>query len=193
MKKRIVGLLAVMALLVGLIAIPAVASADVTATVTITATPSYLCMTLTFNDAHDGSWAVGTVAESTVYWWDDESGAQVSPFPGALAFADCAGNITNCGSITCDITVECADFTGGVGWNLTTGAPGADTVQITAYMEGCADEATGTEVDNAPTDLYEDITAAEDLGVELSLETGTFTDGVAKSTTGVVFTITAPD
>jgi hypothetical protein len=193
MKKRIVGLLAVLILVISAILVPAIASADTTATVSIGATPSYLCMTLTFNDAHDGSWAVGTVAASTTYWWDDESEAQVSPFPGALAFADCAGNITNCGSITSDITVECADFTGGVGWNLTTGAPGENTVQVTAYMEGCADEATGTEVDNAPVDLHEDITAAQSLGVELSLETGTFTDGVAKASTGVVFTITATD
>lgn len=192
MKKRIVGLLAVLVVLTSLVVIPtSMASATTTAVVSIGATPEYLCMTLTFNDSHDGSWALGTVSTSSVYWWDDEGGAQVSPFPGALANANCAGNITNCGSITSDITVECADFTGGVGWNLTVGAPGADTVQVTAYMESCADEATGTEVDNAPTKLYDDITALQVLGVELSLETGTFTDGVAKASTGVVFTITA--
>ena len=192
MRKMIVVIMVVLALVIGTVAI---ASAAPTATVSISATPSYLCMTLTFNDAHDGSWALSTVAESSVYWWDDEGGAQVSPFPGALAFGDCAGNITNCGSIAADITAEVADFTGGVGWTITVGAPGANTVQVTAYPEGCADEATGTELANAPADLplFEDIAAAASLGVELSLETGTFTDGVAKSSTGVVFTITAPD
>ena len=190
MRKVIVVILAVLTLTVGM-AIPAFAAP--TATVSITGTPSYLCMTLTFNDAHDGSWAMGTVGESLTYWWDDEGGAQVSPFPGALAFANCAGNITNCGSVAADVSAECADFTGGVGWTITVGAVGANTVQVTAYPEGCADEAAGTELANAPTDLplFEDIAAAASLGVELSLETGTFTDGAVKSSTGVVFTIHA--
>lgn len=190
MRKMIVVLMLVLALVIGTVA---VASAAPTATVTITAQPDYLCMTLTFNDAHDGSWDTGTVAESLTYWWDDEGGAQVSPFPGALAFADCAGNITNCGSGTRDITAEVADFTGGAGWNITTGAPGSATVQVTFYPEGCADEATGVELDNAPVDVYEDLATTASIGAELSLETGTFTDGVAKSSTGVVFTITAAD
>jgi len=190
MRKVIVVILAVLALTVGM-AIPAFATP--TAIVSIAAQPDYLCMTLTFNDAHDGSWDAGAVGESAVYWWDDEGGAQVSPFPGALAFANCAGNITNCGYGTRDITAECADFTGGGGWNLTTGAPGAGTVQITFYPEGCADEATGIELDNSPIDVYEDLATTASIGVELSLETGTFTDGVAKSSTGVVFTITAAD
>ena len=167
------------------------ASALDEATVSISAQPDYLCMTLTFNDAHDGSWNTGTVGESLTYWWDDEGGAQVSPFPGALAFANCAGNITNCGSGTRDITAEVADFTGGLGWNITTGAPGAATVQVTFYPEGCADEATGVELDNAPVDVYENLATTASIGVELSLETGTFTDGAAKSSTGVVFTIIA--
>ena len=188
MRKVIVVILAVLTLTVGM-AIPAFALT--TATVTITGTPSYLCMTLTFNGGHDGSWAMGIVGESSVYWWDDEGGSQVSPFPGALAFANCAGNITNCGSVAADVSAECANFTGGVGWTITVGAVGANTVQVTAYPEGCADEAAGTELANAPTDLplFEDIAAVASLGVELSLETGTFTDGVAKSSTGVVFTI----
>jgi len=191
MRKVIVVILAVLVLTVGM-AIPAFAGT--TGIVSITGTPSYLCMTLTFNDAHDGSWAMGTVGESLTYWWDDEGGSQVSPFPGALAFANCAGNITNCGSIAADVSAECADFTSaGVAWVITVGAPGANTVQVTAYPEGCANEADGTELANAPTDLplFEDIAAAASLGVELSLETGTFTDGVVKSSTGVVFTIHA--
>jgi len=190
MRKVIVVILAVLTLTVGM-AVPAMAAP--TATVSIAAQPDYLCMTLTFNDGHDGSWDTGTVGESLTYWWDDEGGASVSPFPGALAFADCAGNITNCGSGTRDITAEVADFTGGLGWNITTGAPGAATVQVTFYPEGCADEATGAELDNAPIDVYEDLATTASIGVELSLETGTFTDGVAKSSTGVVFTITVAD
>jgi len=191
MRKVIVVILAVLALTVGM-AVPAFAGT--TGIVSITGTPYYLCMTLTFNDAHDGSWALGTVGETATYYWDDEGAYPgASPFPGALALADCAGNITNCGSVAADVSAECADFTGGVGWTITVGAVGANTVQVTAYPEGCADEATGTELANAPTDLplFEDIAAAASLGVELSLETGTFTDGAVKSSTGVVFTIHA--
>ena len=190
MKKMIwVGII-VATLLAGFL-VPAIASAGTTGIVSISAQPDYLCMTLTFNDGHDGSWDLGTVAESTAwYWWDDEGAGQVEPSWG-LAFADCAGNITNCGSGIRDITVECADFTGGGGWNLTVGAVGAGTVQVTAYVEGCASEAAGIEVDNAPTELYDSLAGAASKGVEISLETGTFPDVTAKSSTGVVFTITA--
>jgi hypothetical protein len=187
MKKMIVVIMLVIALVVGTVA---VASAGVTGTVVITAQPYYLCMTLTFYDAHDASWDLGSIGESTTCYWDDEGA-----YPGAapsfpLDIADCAGNITNCATVG-DITVECADFTGGGGWNLTTGAPGADTVQVTAYLEGCASEAAGTEVDNGPVTLMHSLAAATSTGVELSLETGTFSDIVAKSSTGVVFTIIA--
>jgi len=194
MKKRIVGLLAVLVVLASLVAIPtSIAGASPTATVSISGTPDYLCMTLTFFDSHDGSWALGTIAESTTYYWDDE-GAYPGAAPSfALAIGDCAGNITNCGSGTRDITAECADFTGGDGWNLDVGAPGSGTVQVTCYFEGCANEAAGIELDNAPVDVYEDLATSTSIGVELSLETGTFTDGAAKASTGVVFVITAAD
>jgi len=187
MKRMIVVILAVLTLVIGM-AVPAMAAP--TATVSITATPYYLCMTLTFYDAHDASWALGSIGEGAVYYWDDEG-----VYPGAapsfaLALADCAGNITNCGTVG-DITVECTDFTGGAGWNLVVGAPGANEVQVTAYLEGCANEAAGTEVDNAPATLLHSLAAATSIGVELSLETGTFPDINAKSSTGVVFTIVA--
>lgn len=187
MRKVIVVLMLVLTMVIGTVAI---ASAGVTGTVSISATPSYLCMTLTFYESHDASWALGTVGESTVYYWDDEGA-----YPGAaptfpLDLAECSGNITNCATVG-DITVECADFTGGTPWNLTTGAPGSMTVQVTAYVEGCADEATGTEVDNGPVTLIHSLAGAASKGVELSLETGTFTDIAAKSSTGVVFTMIA--
>ena len=187
MRRLIVVVLAVLAMVIGM-AVPAMAGGATTGTVSITATPYYLCMTLTFYDAHDASWALGSIGEGAVYYWDDE-GAYPGAAPSfALALADCAGNITNCGTVG-DITVECADFTGGAGWNLVVGAPGANEVQVTAYLEGCANEAAGTEVDNAPATLLHSLAAATSIGVELSLETGTFSDINAKSSTGVVFTI----
>ena len=190
MRKVIVVILAVLTLTAGM-AVPAFA--DPTATVSITATPGYLCMTLTFFDSHDGSWALGAIPESTTYWWDDEGAYPGAPPSFALAIGNCAGNITNCGSGTRDITAECADFTGGNGWNLVTGAPGSGEVQVTVYFEGDATEAAGTELDNGVIDVYEDLATSTSIGVELSLETGTFTDGVAKSSTGVVFVITVAD
>ena len=190
MRKMIVVLILVLALVVGTIA---VAGASPTATVSITATPDYLCMTLTFFDSHDGSWALGAIPESVTYYWDDEGSYPGAEPSWALAIGDCAGNITNCGSGTRDITAQCADFTGGDGWNLVTGAPGSGEVQVTVYFEGVANEAAGTELDNGVIDVYEDLATSTSIGVELSLETGTFTDGVAKSSTGVVFVITVAD
>ena len=188
--KKIVVIILVLAMVVGSVI---TANALTTATVTITATPDYLCMTLTFYDSHDGSWALSTIPESTTYWWDDEGAYPGAPPSFALAIGDCAGNITNCGSGTRDITAQCADFTGGDGWNLVTGAPGSGEVQVTVYFEGVANEAAGTELDNGVIDVYEDLATSTSIGVELSLETGTFTDGVAKSSTGVVFVITVAD
>lgn len=187
MRKRVIVGLLVLSVLAGLLIMPTVASAATSSTVTISATPSYLCMTLTYNDAHDDSWAVGTVAESSTYWWDDEGGAQATPdFP--LPLADCAGIITNCGSVASDVDVHGHSFTGGVGWTITTGAPGENSVQITAYEAGCANEAAGIEVDTGDLEFLDNRSAGNATNVELSLETGTFTDGVAKSSS-VTFTI----
>ena len=92
MKRMIVVLILVLALVVGTIA---VAGASPTATVSITATPDYLCMTLTFFDSHDGSWALGAIPESVTYYWDDEGSYPGAEPSWALAIGDCAGNITN--------------------------------------------------------------------------------------------------
>lgn len=191
MRRKLVGLLVILAIVVALVAIPAVSLAATTAEVTITATPTFLCMTIAYNDSHDSSWAVGTVAESTAwYWWDDEGGGQAEP-GWALANADCAGNLTNCGSIACDIDGNITNFTGGAGWTVTTGAVGADTVQVTAYAEGVANEAAGVELESGTNhEIYDNLAASGVIGVDLSLETGTFSDGVAKSAT-VTFVIRA--
>lgn len=191
MKRRMVGLLVVLALLATLFAIPSVASAAETATVTISATPTYLCVSISYNDAHDSSWAVGTVAASTAwYWWDDEGGAQAEP-GWALASGDCAASLTNCGSIASDIDGNITNFTGGVGWTCVTGAVGENTVQVTAYPEGAANEAAGVELESGTNhEVIDNLAASASKGIELSLETGTFTDGDAKSAT-VTFVIRA--
>jgi hypothetical protein len=155
--------------------IPAMAAT--TADVTITATPTYLAMTISNSP---NTWAIGTVVENTTYWWTADSLIPAEP----LADGDMKETITNTGSVAEDFDVKCADFTGGVGWNISADdSPGADEVSVRAGYTGVANVAAMTQVINTDTELISNLAAAGTKMVCLSLETGTFGDGVAKSGT----------
>ena len=180
MKKKIVGLLSVVTLLIALIAIPTAANAATTATVTITATPQYLAITI--NGGANVNWSVGTVAADSTYW---QKGGSEPSWP--IADADCSFTLANAGSVASDIDVKGTNFTGGVGWTLTTGSPGENTVRVTAYASGMQ-KADGKKLTTSDQEFVDNLAASGTKKGELSLETGTFTDGEQKSST-VTFTI----
>ena len=156
------------------------AMAATTADVTITATPEYLAIT---NDT--GNWAIGAIAEGATVYFTADSLVPAEP----LVDGDMKGTLTNTGSVTSDIDVKCADFTGGVGWTLSADeTPGLNEVNLRAGISGMADLAAMIQVVNADTELVDSLAAAGTKKVCLILETGTFGDGVAKSGT-LTFTI----
>jgi hypothetical protein len=124
------------------------------------------------------TWAIGVVAENTQYWWTADGLIPAEP----LVNGDMKETITNTGSVTEDIDVKVAAFTGGVGWTISTDAtPGADEVSITAGITGMANVAAMIQVITTDSEIIADLAAAGTKMVCLGLETGTFGDGVAKS------------
>lgn len=149
--------------------------AATTQTVTVTATPEYVALTNS-----EDSWAVGNVAESSTYWWTDDSNAPADPFVDG----DMKSTITNTGSVAEDVDIKVAAFTGGVGWSISTDdSPGEDEVSLRAGITGTANEAGMVQVITTDEELVSDLAAAATKKWCMELETGTFTDGVAKSGT----------
>jgi hypothetical protein len=174
MKRLLVTIVLVLALTV-MWAMPA--SAATTAAVTITATPTYIAMTISNSP---NTWAIGVVVENTMYYWTADTLVPAEP----LVDGDMKETITNTGSVAEDFDVECADFTGGVGWTLSADeTPAANEVNLRAGITGMANMAAMIQVVNAPAEFISNLAAAGTMKVCLILETGTFGDGVAKSGT----------
>ena len=178
MRKMIVVILAVLTLVIGM-AVPAMAATE--QVITITATPSFMSMAFTYTDGHDSSWTVGLVTASTNgYWWDDESGAQVAAADPVVA-GDCAGLITNDGSIAIDVDQKVGNWTGGAGWAINA-TVGENLVVMKALVQGMANEAAYIVLTNGDQEIITALAADAAKGVDVHLETGTFTDDTLKST-----------
>ena len=153
-------------------------AAATTADVTITATPTYIAITISNSP---NTWAIGTVAENTTYWW---TAAGTAPDPEPFEDADMKETLTNAGSVAIDVDVKCADFTGGVGWNISADdSPAADEASVRAGITGTANAAAMVQVINTDNEIIGTLAASGTKKICLSLETGTFGDGVAKSAT----------
>jgi len=173
MRKILLGLVALVALLGA--TLPAMAAT--TADVTITATPTYIAMTISNSP---NTWAIGTVAANTSYYWTADALIPAEPFVDG----DMKETITNTGSVAEDFDVKVAAFTGGVGWTISIDdTPGSNEVSVRAGYTGLATNAAMTQVLTTDTELISNLAAAGTKMVSLTLKTGTFTDGVAKSGT----------
>ena len=117
--------------------------------------------------------ALGVLLPSTTYY------AFGSAPSNPVEDGECSFTVNNTGAATANITIMCANFTGGVGWTLTSGAPGENTVRITAYYSG-QDPASGIVLSNAEQDFCT-VNASGSLKWDFKFETGTYTDFIAKS------------
>ena len=175
MKRKMLKLLPILVAVI-LAVLPAVGVfAAPTAVVTITATPEYLAIT---NDS--GNWTIGAIAEAATVYFTADSLVPAEP----LVDGDMKGTLTNTGSVTSDIDIDCANFTGGDGWTLSADeTPGANEVNLRAGITGMANLAAMIQVVNAPAELIDSIAASGTMMWCMILEAGTFSDGVAKSGT----------
>ena len=181
--RRLLTSLALALMLVLSFSLPVFADAD--DTVTITATPTYIAMTLTPSSP---TWALSTVVHDSTYYWTADALVPAEP----LVDGDMKNTITNTGSVNEDISIKCAAFTGGSGWLLSADeTPGENEVNLRAGITGMANLAAMIQVENdAGKVLVNELphTSSNTMMWCMILETGTFTDGVAKE--GVV-TVTA--
>lgn len=95
---------------------------------------------------------------------------------------ECTFTVTNNSGAAVDIDIKGANWTGGVGWTLTSNSPGSNETRITAYYSG-QNPASGVVLTTSDQSF---ITSLADSGTkkwDFKVETGTFTDGVQKSTT----------
>jgi hypothetical protein len=119
----------------------------------------------------------GTVAESSDYWSND--GAPTFP----LDDGECYFTVTNNSSAAVNIQIKATDFAGGVGWTLTSGSPGQNTVRMKAGKSGDSTEGDMVTLTNGDQGFISGLAASASKAWELKLETGTFTDVAAKTST----------
>lgn len=181
MRKLILSVLLAVVMVMAF-ALPVFADAD--DTVTITATPTYIAMTLTPSSP---TWALSTIDENATYYWTADDLVPAEP----LVNGDMKNTITNTGSVNEDFNIKCANFTGGAGWTLSADeTPGENEINLRAGITGMANLAAMIQVENDDSELIDNLphTSSNTMMWCMILESGTFTDGVAKSGT---VTITA--
>lgn len=119
----------------------------------------------------------GAVAESSTYY--AYGGASYS---NPVGDAECTFTLTNSGTAA-KINIKETDPTGGVGWTLTAGAPGENTIRDTAVYSGL-NPAGGIVL---TTSYQQFIASLAGSGTtkkwDFKRETGTFTDVVQKTST----------
>jgi len=168
MKRWLIVLIALVVLLV-----PSTAFAATYAEVTVTATPTYIALTNS-----EGSWALGTIAESSHFWWTATGAAPAEPFVAG----DMKSIITNTGSVNVNITVTGFDFTGVVGWALGP-TVGSNIVVMKAGKTGDANEAAMVTLTTGAQGFITALphTSGNTIKWCMKLSTGTFTDGSLKT------------
>ena len=144
--------------------------AQSTADVTVTATPTYISISNT-----PTSEALGSLATNSTTWAIGTAPAD------PLTDINCTFTVTNNGSVAENITIKATAFTGGVGWTLAS-TVGVDTVVMKAGKSGDAHAAMIT-VATSDTNFISALAVNGTKKWEFNLSTGTFTDGVEKSTT----------
>jgi len=115
----------------------------------------------------------GLMQESTSYW----SNGSAPTF--ALNDSQCFFAVTNNGDIA-SITINATDFTGGVGWALNASVD-VNKVVMKAGKSGDANEAAMVVLNSSPQAFISGLAASATKKWEIKLETGTFTDGIEKT------------
>ncbi len=170
--RKIIVAVALALVLVLSVAVPVfAASSD---TVDVTATPIYLNISVT----PVATEALGNLAENSTTW------AYAAGPTNPLDDPTSTFTTTNNSSVNVNISISAANFTGGVGWTLAS-TVGLNTVVMKAGTSGTA-WASMVVVTTDPADnptFHSGLIPTGTEKWEFSLETGTFGDGVAKSTT----------
>lgn len=119
----------------------------------------------------------GTVKVGTSHW----SNGSAPTFP--LDDGECYFTVTNNSGAAADITIEADNFTGGVGWVISSSA-GENTAVLKAGQSGDTVEGDMETLTGSPQAFIASLADTASKKWELKLEAPTsFTDGVEKTTT----------
>ena len=167
--RRLLVSLTLALMLVLSFSMPALAAS--TADVTVTATPTYISISNTPTTE-----ALGMLAANSTIWAIGTAPAD------PLVDAGCTFTVTNDGNVAENIAITATNFTGGVGWTLAS-TVGSNTVVMKAGKSGDAHSAMVVVLTTGGANFIPALAAAATKKWEFNLSTGTFTDGVEKSTT----------
>ena len=175
------------------IAVPAIAADS--QDVTITATPLYLAITNTPNTwTLNGITGAGTISPDTVYY-SNPLGDTTTPST-TVVDGECRFTVTcSSGATTCDLTVNCGNFTGGDA-NMTNsgdGSNGATTYGAYSWYSGMTYASKVVMKASASSELYSTGLAADaslKWGAEIETQTNAWSGGSSSTAT---MTITATE
>lgn len=119
---------------------------------------------------------LGSVAESSTYY------AHGSAPSNPVQDSECSFTVTNNSGAAVDIDIKGANWTGGDGWSLASGSPGSNETRMTAYYSG-QDPSSGVVLTTSNQGFITSLADSATKKWDFKVETGTFTDGVQKSTT----------
>lgn len=126
----------------------------------------------------------GFVAENSPYW----SNGTEPRFP--LGDGECLFTLTNNSSGAVNISIKATNFSGGVGWTLA-GSPGLNIVTLKAGRSGDANEGKMVTLTTGDQSFISSMGVSISKKWEIKLDTGTFTDGLQKSSTITLTAISA--
>jgi len=127
----------------------------------------------------------GNVTTSTDYW-----STVANPPEWPLDDGECFFEVTNNTSVAVDIAIRATDFGGGVGWALTSGTPGENTVRLKAGKSGDALETNMVILTTSDLPFITALAGGSSTKKwELKMETpSSFTDSLQKQS---IITLTA--
>lgn len=119
----------------------------------------------------------GIIRTNSSYW----SNGSAPTFP--LDDAECYFRVTNNGNMI-NVSVNASNWTGGVGWNLSTGTPSTNEIKMKVGKSGDANEGAMLTLNTSPQVFITGLAEFASKKWELKLESGTsFTDGITKTCT----------
>lgn len=160
------------------------AGAATTATVTITATPSYIGITVA-----PTTWTMSVVLAGTDYWGNLSAVEPQWP----LVSGECTWQVSSTSSVNYYLDIKGGNMTGGTQWTLETVA-GVDDFTLIAGGNSTANLASMTQLSATYQNLAGtgEIHADSTIDLEMRMETPTeFGDGVSKSGTVTILAATS--
>jgi hypothetical protein len=130
----------------------------------------------------------GIVMPSTTYYAYNQSNS--GGYSNPVTSAECYFTITNTGSSSCNIALNCSNASGGNAWTLVASNPTGDQFKVIAVYNG-EDPASGLVLTNANQAFYTGLAASatllwdfkEILGGTGTGKAGTFSDSAVKTYT----------